>query len=341
MNEWPLESLDPKPLYEAAERVVAALPQASGGLLSRSFEVEVGRVSAGPAAAAVPPGTDDAALLVLEINLLDGKGARPGAVVLPADAAAALVGRPSLSQVTEQMERMEHLEALTEVAASLLDGLNLTLFPGSDGVPSLELAGGTVERGGAALSTLSPTLHEAECALVSFSLVTEEQRWPALLLLSVPFLRVLSPRLPPKRRPPAVAETTEEPAGGRFSPGASREEAAEMPHSAAPEGVPVRPVELQQLRERGNGQAGRGVDLLLDVTLTVRVELGQRQMKVQEILAIAPGTVIELDRLAGEPADVVINDRLIARGEIVVVDENFGVRITEIVTPRARAEAQA
>jgi flagellar motor switch protein FliN/FliY len=59
-------------------------------------------------------------------------------------------------------------------------------------------------------------------------------------------------------------------------------------------------------------------------------------MTVEEVLALGPGSVVELDRLAGEPVDIVINDRLIARGEVVVVEENFGVRVTEIITTRAR-----
>ncbi|MER3420944.1 MAG: flagellar motor switch protein FliN, partial [Chloroflexota bacterium] len=75
------------------------------------------------------------------------------------------------------------------------------------------------------------------------------------------------------------------------------------------------------------------------VTLQVRVELGSTRMTVEEVLNLAPGSVVELDRLAGEPVDIVVNDRLIARGEVVVVEENFGVRVTEIVSPRHRAMA--
>jgi flagellar motor switch protein FliN/FliY len=81
----------------------------------------------------------------------------------------------------------------------------------------------------------------------------------------------------------------------------------------------------------------RGVDLILDVALQVRVELGSTQMTVEEVLGLSPGSVVELDRLAGEPVDIVVNDRLIARGEVVVVEENFGVRVTEIIAARARA----
>ena len=75
----------------------------------------------------------------------------------------------------------------------------------------------------------------------------------------------------------------------------------------------------------------------------VYVLLGQRTpcTLVEEVLALGPGSVIELNKLAGEPVDVLVNDRLIARGEVVVVDENFGVRVTEVISPRSRAAAFA
>jgi len=78
--------------------------------------------------------------------------------------------------------------------------------------------------------------------------------------------------------------------------------------------------------------AQRGsLDLLHDVEMEVTAELGRTRMSVRDLLSLAPGTVIELDRLAGGPADLLVNGRLIARGEVVVIDENFGIRITEIV----------
>ena len=78
------------------------------------------------------------------------------------------------------------------------------------------------------------------------------------------------------------------------------------------------------------------IDLLLDVTLQVTVELGRARMKIGEILGLRNGSVIELDRLAGEPADILINGTLIAKGEVVVVDEKFGVRIIEVVSRAKR-----
>jgi len=76
-----------------------------------------------------------------------------------------------------------------------------------------------------------------------------------------------------------------------------------------------------------------GLDMLHDVEMEVSAELGRTRMSVRELLSLAPGAVVELDRAAGSPADLLVNGRLIARGEVVVIDENFGIRITEIVSP--------
>jgi flagellar motor switch protein FliN/FliY len=78
------------------------------------------------------------------------------------------------------------------------------------------------------------------------------------------------------------------------------------------------------------------IDLILDVTLPVAVELGRARMQIQDILKLAPGSVIALDKSAGDPVELFINDRPIAKGEVVIIDENFGVRLTSIVTASER-----
>jgi flagellar motor switch protein FliN len=83
----------------------------------------------------------------------------------------------------------------------------------------------------------------------------------------------------------------------------------------------------------GRGGPTKGLDLLHDVEMEVSAELGRTRMSVRELLSLSPGAVVELDRAAGSPADLLVNGRLIARGEVVVIDENFGLRITEIVVP--------
>lgn len=85
--------------------------------------------------------------------------------------------------------------------------------------------------------------------------------------------------------------------------------------------------------------AGRSpIDLLAGLQMNVAVELGRTELTVSEVLGLGPGSVIELDRLAGEPVDILVNDRLIARGEVVVVDENFGIRVVEVVRRSADQE---
>jgi len=78
------------------------------------------------------------------------------------------------------------------------------------------------------------------------------------------------------------------------------------------------------------------LDLLLDVPLDLSVELGRARMSIQDLLNLSPGSVIELDKIAGEPLDFMVNGRLVARGEAVVVNDKFGVRITDIVSPSER-----
>jgi flagellar motor switch protein FliN/FliY len=89
----------------------------------------------------------------------------------------------------------------------------------------------------------------------------------------------------------------------------------------------------------GGGTIRRGgLDMLHDVEMEVSAELGRTRMSVRELLSLSPGAIVELDRAAGSPADLLVNGRLIARGEVVVVDENFGIRITEIVSPGSERE---
>ncbi|WP_413575911.1 flagellar motor switch protein FliN [Bdellovibrio sp. HCB290] len=82
----------------------------------------------------------------------------------------------------------------------------------------------------------------------------------------------------------------------------------------------------------------RNLNLILDIPLKVTVELGRTKMPVSELLNLTQGSVIELNKLAGEPMEVYVNDKLIARGEAVVVNEKFGVRLTDIISPAERVE---
>ncbi len=151
------------------------------------------------------------------------------------------------------------------------------------------------------------------------------------LIIPEPFLDRLSDAAAPEDEvePEAPTPLRRAPSGGR---------------GAAPgqDDVEVHPVRFPPLPEmRGVPVAAtpRSLDLIMDVSMRVTVELGRSSMTVEEVLSLGPGSVVELNKLAGEPVDVLVNEQLIARGEVVVVDENFGVRVTEIVSPRRRAHA--
>jgi len=80
----------------------------------------------------------------------------------------------------------------------------------------------------------------------------------------------------------------------------------------------------------------RGLEMILDIPLDVTVELGRVRMLIKDVLELSSGSIIELDRVAGEPVDLLVNGRLVAKGEVVVIEDNFGIRITEIVSPAER-----
>ncbi len=82
----------------------------------------------------------------------------------------------------------------------------------------------------------------------------------------------------------------------------------------------------------------QSLDFILDIPLKVTVELGRSKMAIRDILQLAQGSVIELSKFAGEPLEVLVNDKLIARGEVVVVNEKFGIRLTDIISPVERIE---
>lgn len=107
-------------------------------------------------------------------------------------------------------------------------------------------------------------------------------------------------------------------------------------------GVPMNPQNVQSVQFPNFAQGGApgmeqgNIGLLMDVYMEVTVELGRTKKLIREILGMGEGTIIELDKLAGEPVDILVNHKLIAKGEVVVIDENFGVRVTEIVSPMER-----
>lgn len=100
--------------------------------------------------------------------------------------------------------------------------------------------------------------------------------------------------------------------------------------------VDVQTPQFQSFDNRPKVYPKENMDLLMDVSLEVSVELGRTSRKIKEILEFGPGSIIELNRLVGEPVDVLVNGKFVATGEVVVIDENFGIRITDIINPEDR-----
>jgi flagellar motor switch protein FliN/FliY len=106
-----------------------------------------------------------------------------------------------------------------------------------------------------------------------------------------------------------------------------------------PPAPPVQPVAFGQLAPGARGETGRNLDLLLDVEIPISVEVGRTQMSLDEVLRLVPGSVIALDKKAEEPVDLRVNGKLVARGEVVLVDDTYGLRITQIVDAAGRIES--
>ena len=96
--------------------------------------------------------------------------------------------------------------------------------------------------------------------------------------------------------------------------------------------------QFQELKPGAGAAAGtkRDMDFLLDIPLEVTVELGRTRMFIKDLLQLGQGSVVELEKLAGEPMEILVNNKLIARGEVVVVNEKFGIRLTDIISPTER-----
>jgi flagellar motor switch protein FliN/FliY len=112
------------------------------------------------------------------------------------------------------------------------------------------------------------------------------------------------------------------------------EQAAATSAPATPE--PAAAVFEPLAQSAGQNAMAHDIDLILDIPVQLTVELGRTKIPIKNILQLAQGSVVELDGLAGEPMDVLVNGCLIAQGEVVVVNEKFGIRLTDIITPSER-----
>ncbi|EFI70407.1 flagellar motor switch phosphatase FliY [Lysinibacillus sp. HST-98] len=164
-----------------------------------------------------------------------------------------------------------------------------------------------------------------------------------------PVAATIAPEAPPVTPPPVqqqipVAPPSEQPVYQQQSAPMQQpiyQEPQQFAQPARP-AQPAQPVNVQQAQFASfdsnviSQSEARNLNMLLDIPLQVTVELGRTKRSVKEILELSSGSIIELDKLAGEPVDILVNSRLIAKGEVVVIDENFGVRITDVLSQAER-----
>ena len=162
---------------------------------------------------------------------------------------------------------------------------------------------------------------------------------PVELATHVVALQALGPASSPASPPKGDSGTS---AGKPGSAGAAGQPApahASTPVAAPTHAAPaatVRPYVLEELPAPSAAPSTQNIELLMGVTLQVTVEIGRTKLAIRDVLSLTPGSIVELDKLAGEKVDVLVNGLAIAQGEVVVVDENFGVRITDVVSPQRR-----
>ncbi|MFN4224210.1 MAG: flagellar motor switch phosphatase FliY [Fervidobacterium nodosum] len=170
-------------------------------------------------------------------------------------------------------------------------------------------------------------------AKVNFTMSIEDLE-PAkfFLAMPIPFVKKLHDMIfGSSEQQKATSQTQKTPTQSVPSPSIPKEKTA----------VAAKPVQFEDFGKVPSAQEQTQViderlQLLFDIPLNVSVELGRTKLSLKEIMELGVGSLIELDKLTGEPVDIYVNNKLIARGEVVVIDENFGVRITEIVSPKER-----
>jgi flagellar motor switch protein FliN/FliY len=233
------------------------------------------------------------------------------AVVIPEDGAARaatlLTGEDSAPETLTDL----HLSALSEVGSQLGEALSAALSGALGGAVTAQAGEPKVVEAGALDAEAAMAFADGSPVLAAGSLAAKGAKGALWIILS-------------KGLGDALAQAT-----GGFASGVSGSGSSSAPPS-------VRAAQLSEFAPGlAAGEAGN-LDLLRDVPLQVTVELGRTSKHIREILSFAPGSIIGLDKLEGEPVDIFVNDMLFAKGEVVVIDENFGVRISEIISPKER-----
>jgi flagellar motor switch protein FliN len=237
-------------------------------------------------------------------------------------------------------------ESVGELHASAI-GEAMNQMMGSASTAMAEMAGRRVDISApsVALLDLSPEAGDVDLGFAgrvvrtSFELRVGDDLLDTTMMQLMPlgFARALVDAL---SRPAAAGEPSPGPAADEGGEPLAADDDDERHLRAVP--VPVaQPVTFPSLDDASSGAGGGDISLLLDVPLQVTVELGRTQLRIRNVLELVPGSIVELDKLAGEPVDVLVNGKQIARGEVVVIDEEFGVRITDVASHARRLRGLA
>jgi len=144
--------------------------------------------------------------------------------------------------------------------------------------------------------------------------------------------------------PQADQDVADEWAAALDEQGPAESEAEEDPWAAAleeqadgeSEAAPADPAPVAQLADDSTPKSDIDLDMVLDIPVTISMEIGRTKINIRNLLQLSQGSVVELDRLAGEPMDVLVNETLIAHGEVVVVNDKFGIRLTDVISTAER-----
>jgi flagellar motor switch protein FliN len=285
----------------------------------------------------------------LELTLIvPGESATAGAMLIPLMDLGGLLGIESgEDRMADTDFAAAQLQVVSGAAREFFDLLSMTLFV--DALAGVEVVPADA-RVGDIVSTLAAVGDGGAAVRLDVGLAMPDGQ-PVRLVLLLPqsFLGALG--VVSTAAEPAAAAPADAPFGLASDLDEFERAEAGEPNNVSPlrsagtfgastAETSAHPVRFPPLTEpRQSSAERRSLDLIMDVSMRVTVELGRSTLTVEEVLSLGPGSVVELNKLAGEPVDVLVNEQLIARGEVVVVDENFGVRVTEIVSPRRRAQA--
>jgi len=330
------------------EQLRAALPQATSNAFGGVTELETLDEGVLPLLLLDLDGTHH---LHLELEASAGRlQGRPLLLILRPTDAAQLFGldpvEPEMLGDAETQLRV--LAEFTEGGEALAEALASVLAAAGSHV-TLRVSGASLEEADSSPLAAAQPLGDGDAVALLMTLARPPgQAMPVIVAAPTDIAAAIGAGARTEDPSAAVGSSAAERAANLAARVAARQQAApaEPPSPAAAPYVPAPQAAAVMAHPFAFGQLDasppsrppdRNIDPILDVALQVRVELGATEMTVEEVLALSIGSVVELDRLAGEPVDIVVNNRLLARGEVVVVEENFGVRVTELITQRTRA----